>query len=227
MSLVAIISRTVKFRPLARNLLHCKQCRTVNNPVISYSTAVTKPLHELNTNVAKDVLLFKYENPKFFRYMNFFAIVQYIFWTYLGSFAFTTLRDAPVDESKITEHTSWLKRIYLGQNKYRNALAIFALLIGGGSLALIWMYTLKSVRFLVLNKGGNHVTFVTYAPFGKNRLMKVPLDCVCCKENRTMARVQLPLKVKDTWMHYMLDMRGEFKNPVLFDCTAGLYRNFK
>lgn len=91
---------------------------------------------------------------------------------------------------------------------------------------MIWMYTLKSVRYLILNKGGRHLTFVTYTPYGKNRMMKVPIDNVCCKEQRTAAKVQLPLKVKDMWMHYMLDMKGEFKHPVLFDSTAGLFRKF-
>lgn len=97
---------------------------------------------------------------------------------------------------------------------------------GTGSLGMIWMYTLKSVRFLILNKGGRHLTFVTYTPFGKNRMMTVPIQDVCCKENRASARVQLPLKVKNTMMHYMLDMRGEFKNPLLFDSTAGLARKW-
>lgn len=91
---------------------------------------------------------------------------------------------------------------------------------------MIWMYTLKSVRFLILNKGGKHVTFVTYTPFGHNRMMKVPIEHVCCKESRANARVQLPLKVKNTWMHYMLDMRGDFKNGLLFDSTAGLARKW-
>ncbi|OWR53942.1 hypothetical protein KGM_212935 [Danaus plexippus plexippus] len=159
-------------------------------------------------------------------YMNVFAIVQYMFWTYLGIFALKTLRDAPVDKSKITEDTPWFRRINLGENKYRNTLGTVAILIGTGSLAMIWLYTLKSVRYLILNKGGRHLTFITYGPFGKNRIMKVPVECVCSKESRKIARVQLPIKVKNTMMHYMLDMRGEFKNPMLFDSTAGLKRTW-
>ncbi|KAI5637857.1 hypothetical protein NE865_09372 [Phthorimaea operculella] len=155
-----------------------------------------------------------------------FAIVQYAFWAYLSVFAFTSLRDAPVDQSKVTVDTPWYKRINLGENKYRNALGGIAFTVGTGSLFMIWMYTLKSVRFLILNKGGKHVTFVTYTPFGKNRIMTVPIENVCCKETRTNAKVQLPLKVKNTWMHYMLDMRGEFKQPILFDSTAGLARKW-
>lgn len=91
---------------------------------------------------------------------------------------------------------------------------------------MIWMYTLRSVRYLILNKGGKHLTIVSYTPYGKNRMLKVPLENVCCKETRNAAKVQLPLKIKNKLMHYMLDMRGEFKNGLLFDCTAGLKRKF-
>ncbi|XP_013146772.1 PREDICTED: transmembrane protein 223 [Papilio polytes] len=216
-----ILKRSITFRsfPRSSNLSH-----TTRNS--SYSSVTTKTIHDVNTNVARDVILFKYENPKFFKYMNVFAIVQYMFWTYLGVFAFKSLRDAPVDKSTITDETPWFRRINLGENKYRNTLGAVALIIGTGSLAMVWMYTLKSVRYLILNKGGQHLTFVTYGPFGKNRMMKVPVENVCCKENRTMAKVQLPIKVKSTMMHYMLDMRGEFKNPLLFDSTAGLSRKW-
>ncbi|KAL4703254.1 hypothetical protein ACJJTC_018019 [Scirpophaga incertulas] len=191
-----------------------------------FKSVTTKYIHDLNTNVVKDVILFKYENPKYFTYMNIFAVVQYMFWSYLGIFAYNSLRDAPVDKSKISDDTPWYRRINLGDNKYKNSLASIAIIVGTGSLAMIWMYTLKSVRYLILNKGGKHLTFITYSPFGKNRIMKVPIECVSCKENRAQARVQLPLKVKNTWMHYMLDMRGEFRNTMLFDSTAGLSRKF-
>ncbi|KAM3966121.1 transmembrane protein 223 [Aphomia sociella] len=193
---------------------------------VSFSSVTTRTIHDVNTNVIKDVILFKYENPKFYMYMNVFAIVQYMFWSYLGIFAFSSLRDAPVDKSKITEDTPWFRKINLGENKYKNGLGTIAVVIGTGTLGVIWMYTLKSVRFLILNKGGRFLTFVTYTPFGKNRIMKVPIENVCCRENRANAQVQLPLKVKNQWMHFILDMKGEFKNPLLFDSTAGLLRKW-
>ncbi|CAH2245162.1 transmembrane protein 223 [Pararge aegeria] len=212
------LKRAATFRyPLKRNFVKL-------DSGASFSSAVTKTIHDVNTNVTKDVILFKYENPKFYMYMNIFAVVQYMFWTYLGLFALQNLRDAPVDKSTVTDDTPWYRKINLGENKYKNTLGVVAVIIGTGSLGMIWMYTLKSVRYLILNKGGQNLTFITYAPFGNNRIMKVPIEFVCCKESRKLAKVQLPLKVKNTVMHYMLDMRGEFKNPLLFDCTAGLKR---
>ncbi|KAJ8713673.1 hypothetical protein PYW07_014043 [Mythimna separata] len=225
MSLLSYASTVLKRVAVSRFTAKYNVCLNSIKPK-SFSSVTTKTIHDVNTNVIKDVILFRYENPKFFMYMNIFAIVQYMFWTYLGLFAFSSLRDAPVDKSMITDDTPWFRKINLGENKYRNTLGVVSVVVGGGSLAVIWMYTLRSVRYLILNKGGKQLTFVTYTPFGKNRIMTVPMQNVCCKESRNNAKVQLPLKIKNKLMHYMLDMRGEFKNPLLFDSTAGLMRKW-
>lgn len=86
------------------------------------------------------------------------------------------------------------------------------------------MFTLHSVKYLILRKGGDSVTFVTYTPFGKNRMMTVNLKNISCQEMRRNARAQLPVKIKDRMFYYILDMKGEFKNTSLFDCTVGLKR---
>ncbi|XP_022909941.1 transmembrane protein 223 [Onthophagus taurus] len=179
---------------------------------------------DVNTNVIKDVILYKYENPRFFVYLNVFAITQFGFWGYLSHFAYTTLRDAPVE---VTQETSWWRKINLGENKYRNSLAVLSFIIGYGILTVSWMFTLRSVRYLVLRKGGGECTFVTYTPFGKNRMVTVPLSDMSSVQTRSTATTQLPIKVKNHNFYYILDMKGEFKNPTLFDYTAGLKRTLK
>ncbi|XP_063705750.1 transmembrane protein 223 [Culicoides brevitarsis] len=178
-----------------------------------------------NTNVAKDVILYKYENPRFFKLINIFAIVQFGFWNYLSHFSYTTLRDAPVPQED-TENLRFWERINLGENKYRNSIAAMCLFMGWGILAVAWTFTLRSVRYLVLNKGGNAISFVTYAPFGENRIMKVPINCISAVESREFAKATLPIKVKNRALFYVLDMKGEFRNPALFDQTAGLRRKW-
>jgi uncharacterized membrane protein YpjA len=49
---------------------------------------------------------------------------------------------------------------------------------GYGILSAAWLFTLKSVRYLILRKGGDKLTFVTYTPFGKNRMMTVDVNKV-------------------------------------------------
>lgn len=98
--------------------------------------------------------------------------------------------------------------------------------VGYGILAMAWMYTLRSVRFLVLRKGSAQVSLVTYTPFGHNRIMNVPLNCLSAQESRQTANVLLPLKVKERRLFYIMDMRGTFLNKDLYDRTIGLKRRF-
>lgn len=73
-------------------------------------------------------------------------------------------------------------------------------------------------------KGGKEISFVTYTPFGKNRILNVPIKYVSAQEARAAATTQLPLKVQNKNFYYILDMRGDFLNTKLFDYTAGLKR---
>lgn len=82
---------------------------------------------DVNTNVAKDVILYKYDNPKHYKWLNIFSLCQFGFWTYLSYFSFTTLRDAPVEPDS---NASWWRKINLGENKYRNTIAVSAFIIG-------------------------------------------------------------------------------------------------
>ncbi|CAH1119764.1 unnamed protein product [Phaedon cochleariae] len=178
----------------------------------------------VNTNVIKDVILFKYDSPKFFRYLNIFAICQFGFWSYLSLLSFQTLRDAPVDPTKATH---WWEKINLGENKYRNGITIISFLVGFGILSISWMYSLRSVKYLILRKGGQQVTIVTYTPTATNRMFTVDLGNLSCKDSRKVSQSHLAIKVKGHYLHYLLDMKGEFRNPKLFDHTAGIYRKWK
>lgn len=83
------------------------------------------------TNLTKDVILFKYENPKYFRYMNIFAYCQFLFWSYMSHFAYTELRDTPMDKLIANESDiAWWQKINLGDSKYRTAITIFCFGIG-------------------------------------------------------------------------------------------------
>lgn len=92
-------------------------------------------------------------------------------------------------------------------------------------LGFVWMFTLRSVRYLILRKGGNKVAFVTYGPFGTNRIMDVPLNCVSAVQLRTQATSSLPIKVKNKPLYYMLDSRGIYTNGQIFDHFVNVKRN--
>lgn len=73
-------------------------------------------------------------------------------------------------------------------------------ILGYGLFVISWVHTLKSVRYLVLRKGGNDVTFVTYTPFGGNRLRTVPL-----------ARVWFNIALKHVQGGYKMLVSGHFE----------------
>lgn len=97
---------------------------------------------------------------------------------------------------------------------------------GCGILCVSWMFTLKSVRYLILRKGGNTVSFVTYGPFGTNRILDVPLRCVTALQSRGAVASYLPLKIKGRTIYYILDKKGEYTNPEIFDHVINVRRRF-
>lgn len=91
--------------------------------------------NNVNTNVVKDVILYKYDNPRFFKILNIFALCQFGFWAYLSNFAFTTLKDVPVAEK--TNHDVWWRNINLGEKKYRHGITIISFMLGEFHINLI------------------------------------------------------------------------------------------
>lgn len=81
---------------------------------------------DLNTNVAKDVIIYKYDNLKFFRTANIVAYAQFCFWTYLGKQTYEHLKDIPVSP----DETIWWRKINLGDNFYRTAISGILVFVG-------------------------------------------------------------------------------------------------
>ncbi|KAK7792319.1 hypothetical protein R5R35_007762 [Gryllus longicercus] len=176
---------------------------------------------DIRTKVVKDVVLFKYENPRFFRVLTAFSVCQFSFWGYLSYVTLTSLRNVPVSPDP---SLSWWRKINLGDPKYRYGLSLMCGVLACGILATCCAYVARAVRYLVLHKGGQNISLVTYTPLGGQRTITIGLNQVSCEHSRHSARVQLPLKITGHWLHYVLDMRGEFTNGRLFDQTAGLKR---
>lgn len=55
-------------------------------------------------------------------------------------------------------------------------------------------------------------------------MFTLDLKNISATQARDSAASFIPLKVRGHRLHYMVDMRGEFKNPMLFDNTTGLKR---
>lgn len=200
------------------------------------------------TKLTKDVIVFKYDNPKHFKIMNIFGIAQFFFWLMCSEFTLSQMRYTPINtgDPNFADLPFYLK-INLGENKYKYALAIGSFAVGMitiksrhpftlkmndlifdisgfGILAFVWTFTLRNVRYLVMRKGGATVSFVTYGPFGTNRITDVPLRFVSAVQSRDIGASALPIKVRGKRFHYILDKQGEYTNPQLFDHVINVKR---
>lgn len=83
------------------------------------------------SNLTKDVIVYKYNNPRYFKLLNIFAMVQFVFWTAMVEFSLFSMRDTPVDETSAdTKEQPVYKKINLGSDRFRYGLGSVFLLIG-------------------------------------------------------------------------------------------------
>lgn len=104
-----------------------------------YSTAA--PININLSNLTKDVIVYKYENPRYFKLLNIFAIVQFVFWTMTVEFQMSQLRDTPVDETVPDfSELPLYKRKNLGSDKYKYGLAFVFVFIGEWAMGILRLW---------------------------------------------------------------------------------------
>ncbi|XP_031245448.1 transmembrane protein 223 [Mastomys coucha] len=173
----------------------------------------------LQNAVPRDVLLFQHERGRFFAILGLFCAGQGIFWTSLAVAALSSpLTRVPAEAPK---------RGYLDLRSalWRYGLAVGCSTMGALVLGAGLLYSLRSVRSVMLLAGGKQVTLTTYAPFGLGTRFTVPLNQISCVAHRGEVPAMLPLKVKGRRFYFLLDKAGHFPNTQLFDNTVGAYRN--
>ncbi|XP_041037888.1 transmembrane protein 223 [Carcharodon carcharias] len=203
------------------------QCR----PAWSVTTwGVVASSRLLCVQVPQDVLLFRHERATFFRLLGLFCVAQFLFWSYLAHFAFTSLKDTGYQETVLVgEQASSLPKIggltlNLGSDKWRYGFTTSCLTVGSLILAAGYLFARRSVCRVLLCRGGQEVTVSSYLPFGSTSSFTVPLRQVCCVAHRSQVSSLIPLKIGGRPFYYLLDKQGQFYNAKLFDMTIGAYR---
>jgi len=212
-----IISPSIAYKPI--------QICSRYLQTITPGTKSKAPLNIDTTKLLKDVIVFKYENPNYFKYLNVFAIGQFLVLSYFSQYTLVALRNTPVDEQvEGYDKLAWYEKLNLGKDNVPKIIAGACFLIGLGVLSVCWLFTLRSVRYLIIRKGGKDVSFVTYGPFGTNRIITVPLNCIQGSQQRNKSLSYLPLKVKNMNWFYVLDVRGEYRQKDIFDHVINVSR---
>ncbi|XP_070283413.1 transmembrane protein 223 [Myotis yumanensis] len=171
---------------------------------------------------ARDVLLFEHERGRFFAVLGLFCAGQGVFW---ASLAGAALARSPVPARPPDAETPDPGRVDVRSALWRYGLAVGCGAIGTLVLAAGLLFSLRSVRSVILQAGGKRVTLTTHAPFGLGAQFTVPLNQVSCMAHRGEVPAMVPLKVKGRRFYFLLDKAGYFPNTKLFDNTVGAYRS--
>lgn len=182
---------------------------------------------EISTDVSKDVLLYTYENSTFYKLLGIFGLSQLLFWTYLAQFSYKTLRDVPPTEKTNGESLPFWRRINLGENRYRFGITALCTCVGYLIAMVSSFVPLRTVRSLILCRGGTKAKIITYTPIGNTRTIEASLTHLSCQHSRHAATSNISLKIKGRWLYFLLDKRGVFLHPKLFDNTVGAYRHLR
>lgn len=187
-----------------------------------------------STQPLRDVTLFEHDKTRFFRLLGVFCCGQFLFWTYLGHFAYNGLRDTGVSSEKNKGKAPtttglagmWSFEMNLGSNTWRYGFTTGCLAIGAGIVGLGVLFCRRSVCRVVLHQGGKMVTITTQSPLGpgQGRKTTVPLSQVASYAHRQESNSFIPLRVKGHKFYYLLDKEGTVNNAKLFDITVGAYR---
>lgn len=168
----------------------------------------------------RDVLLFEHERGRFFVLLGLFCAGQGVFW---ASLTLAALTPPPVPRARDPGASG-------SSGDLRSALWRYGLAAGCGAVGTLVLgagvvFSLRSVRSVMLRAGGKQVTLTTHAPFGLGAPFTVPLNQVSCMAHRGEVPAMLPLKIKGRRFYFLLDKAGHFPNAQLFDSTVGAYRS--
>lgn len=158
---------------------------------------------DINLNVQNNVVLYKCENEKYFRNMRIFIIGQLIGWSILAVYAYTpNFFDIFTTDETLTEYIrNNMFRLSLFSLSFvigKDFLFLFIISILFPVIIFICSYVIiffvfykgisvylmihllcsRTVKYIVLNKGGRTLTIVTYNLWKKDCVMTVPTATV-------------------------------------------------
>lgn len=92
------------------------------------------PLNIDGAQITKDVIIYKYENPKYFKFMNVFALAQFAMFSTYSQFSALSLRSTPAPETN--ESQPWYMKFNMGDASFKYGLSIVCFVLGMESLLL-------------------------------------------------------------------------------------------
>jgi hypothetical protein len=200
-----------------------------------------KNLDPDHSRINKDVLIYQNENSAFFRKLFIFNAMQFCFWIYIANFALVFYLKRPKKLSK-EQMSQRLKENHKNDNYFERSKIIFRenwtqmltsivfVTVGHISMALLSLFTIRSIRYIIVRSGGQKVRITCFSLMGatnRYRHHDIPLDNISAVQDRNSPGNYIPIKIKGKWLYYLVDKKGHFFHPTLFDETVGVFRILK
>ena len=162
-----------------------------------------------------------YENseksPTLFVFIGAISVVQMLFWSYLAWFAYRGLSDEGLQRRIEHSDDHQTKSKVITSTKWRLVASLLALSTGAFFAYTANMLTFRTVVRLQLVQRRSSLLFTTYTPWGRTRVVDVPLASIRSVGDRQGPSPQVAVKVKGYPLFFLLDKKGVFKEPRLFD----------
>ena len=101
-----------------------------SRPIFSSASRFCRKLpFEVNEKVAKDTLVFSYENDRFYRTLTLFGIVQFFFWFHLGVFAYKDFKKVNKSALEKLDESVWGKLLSM-QSENKDKIAVATISVG-------------------------------------------------------------------------------------------------
>ncbi|XP_051155827.1 transmembrane protein 223 [Leptopilina boulardi] len=166
--------------------------------------------------ILNNVLIFKFERSTTYKVVITFAFIQLFGMITMANNIYRTFCKDLFDETK-----TWRQK--LATHPF-SLLAIFIGCTCGPVIFLsIIFFASRTVRRIILHKGGNRVTIVTYNVIPSRQIFTESLENMSCNGSRGI-RSTLPLVIKGKRFYYFIDTDGDVLNEDLFDFTVGVKR---
>lgn len=175
---------------------------------------------QVDTNVQNNVLLFKNENTAFPNRIKLFTFGWLFCSTVIAYYSFSSKFI-----SLISTSANW--KDYLKQCGIRIFYFIYIVVTGPSLVLIVSFYIRRYVKYVILQKGGEHVSLITYNLFKNELLQEVPVKQIRSTLSRNEIKNYMQLKVQFQSFYYLMDAKGTFLNIELFDNTIGAAKNWK
>ncbi|CAL7943695.1 unnamed protein product [Xylocopa violacea] len=168
---------------------------------------------KVNTDILNNVILYKNDSNSDILY----KVISYG-WIIVNGLLLSCTYSPKYIETWFKD-ISWMEYVKLHGTNF--LYFSYSITIGPMTCLLLYLLNQRIIQYIILHKGGNKVSIITYHLCKRNKVITLPVNDVKTLISRENMKNYLSVKIKGRPFFYLLDSDGKFLNKKLFDYTVG------